>query len=241
MYQKIHTTYLSVLKYIKLGGLHYLTLLCLLSLFRITQLLKFLIPITIFFDLNENGMLTNTSIILFTVLIVALVLEASYQFFNQSLRYKVAKKYIDNNAVSAELTVLNFTKSSSEFIVSSMAVSVTMILIGYFSIITALNFLLIFFIAVIILLGKYKIQERSHKFEKISDVREIMISSYAVLSMTLTTLVYFYDWWYETNLNNFILGFLLLRFMVNTSVSLIREYLTVANHLKNNIFRDVKQ
>lgn len=186
-------------------------------------------------------MLTNTSIILFTVLIVALVLEASYQFFNQSLRYKVAKKYIDNNAVSAELTVLNFTKSSSEFIVSSMAVSVTMILIGYFSIITALNFLLIFFIAVIILLGKYKIQERSHKFEKISDVREIMISSYAVLSMTLTTLVYFYDWWYETNLNNFILGFLLLRFMVNTSVSLIREYLTVANHLKNNIFRDVKQ
>jgi len=75
--------------------------------------LKFLIPIKIFFDLNNNGTLTTTSIVLLTVLIVALVLEATYQFLNQSLRYKIAKKFIVNNLDAPKLTVLSFTKASS--------------------------------------------------------------------------------------------------------------------------------
>ena len=241
MHHQFYKTYWSVSKYMILGGLHYLTLVVLLSLFRITQLLKFLIPIKIFFDLNDNGALTTTSTVLLTVLIVALVLEATYQFFNQSLRYKIAKKFIVGNLDAPKLTVLSFTKASSELIVSSLAVSATMFIIAYFSITTTGVFFLIFLIGAITLLGKFKIQEHSHKFEKISDVREIMISSYAVLSMTLTTLAYFYDWWHAAELTNFILGFLLLRFMVNTSVSLLREYLIVDNHLKHKVFEGIKQ
>ena len=240
MAYQIYKIYWPVFKYMILGGLHYLTLVILLSLFRITQLLKFLIPIKIFFDLNNNGTLTTTSVVLLTVLIVALVLEATYQVLNQSLRYKIAKKFIVNNLDAPKLTVLSFTKASSELIVSSLAVSATLFVIGYFSTITAGAFFLIFVIGSIILLGRYKIQKHTHKFEKISDVREIMVSSYAILSMTLTTLVYFYDWWHTAELTNFILGFLLLRFMVNTSVSLLREYLIVDNHLKHKVFEGIK-
>jgi hypothetical protein len=223
------------------GGLHYLTLVILLSLFRVTQLLKFLIPIQIFFDLNKNGTLTIMSTVLLTVLIVALVLEATYQVLNQSLRYKIAKKFIDNNLEAPKLTVLSFTKASSELIVSSLAVSATLFIIGCLSIITAGAFFLIFVIGSFNLLGRYEIQKHTHKFEKISDVREIMVSSYAVLSMAIATLVYFYDWWHAAELTNFILGFLLLRFMVNTSVSLLREYLIVNNHLKHKVFEGIKQ
>ena len=109
MYYQIYTTYLSVLKYVMLGGFNYLILLIFLSLFRITQLLKFLIPIKVFFELNDNGALTNTSIALLTVLVLALVIEATYQFFNQSLRYKIAIKYLSKIEEQPKLTVLNFT------------------------------------------------------------------------------------------------------------------------------------
>ncbi|MEM7047270.1 MAG: hypothetical protein AAF442_06440 [Pseudomonadota bacterium] len=240
MFSKIYQIYISIFNFLSISGFYSLILLLLLSAFRITQLLKFLIPIKVFFELNDSGTLTKSSIVLLAVLVVAILLEASYQFLNQSLRYKIALKYLSVSRTEAKVTVLNFAKASSELTVSTLAVLTSIFVIGYFSFSTVMTFLMVFLTTLYALLSKYKIHKHEHKFEKFSDVREIMISSYAVLSMTITTLAYFYDWWHVTNLNNFILGFLLLRFMVNTSVSSLREYLTVVNQMKHESLSGIK-
>ena len=239
MMYAVLNTYFSVFKFLKIGSGKSLLLLKMLSIFRITQLLKFLIPIKVFFELHQSGSVTSEIIILLGVLIIAIVLEAIYQFINQTLRFSIALKYISRKQSDAKITILNFTKASSELTVSTLAVLTTMLVIGYFSIISAIAFLLIFILGLHVLLNKYKIHEKKNKFEKISDFRELMISFYSVFSMTIITLVYFYDWWNETNFQNFIVGFLLLRFMVNTSVSLFREYLTVSNSLKHESLAEI--
>ena len=231
--KEVFTTYVSVLRYLQFNKAESVVLLILLSFFRITQLLKFLIPIRLFFEFHDSGTMTKEVIILLVLLAIALLLEASYQVLNQSLRFKIAQKYILRIQSSATITVLNFTKSSSELTVSTLAVGTSALVIGYFSSISAIAFLVIFLLGLHLLLGKYQIHKKKSQFDKISDFREILISAYSVLSMTLTTLVYFYDWWNEAELQNFIIGFLLLRFMVNTSVSLFREYLTVSNTLNH--------
>ena len=230
---EIFNIYYSVLKFLKPFRANTLKLLMLLSIFRITQLLKFLIPIKVFFGIHESGTLTYIDAILLSVLIVALVLEMVYQYLNQSLRFQIAQEYISKSQSSAKITILNFTKSSSELTVSTLAVITSMFVISYFSIISSIAFLVIFLLGLRVLLVKYKIQMLTNKFEKISDFRSILISIYSVLSMTIITVIFFYDWWDQSNVQYFIIVFLLIRFMVNTSVSLIREYLTVSNALKH--------
>jgi len=239
MMYAVLNTYFSVFKFLKISSGKSLVLLKLLSIFRITQLLKFLIPIKVFFELHNSGSVTSEIIILLGVLVIAIALEAIYQFLNQILRFSIALKYISRNQSEAKITILNFTKASSELTVSTLAVITSMLVIGYFSIISTIAFLLIFILGLNVLLNKYKIHEKKNKFEKISDFRELLISLYSVFSMTIITLVYFYDWWNEANFQNFIVGFLLLRFMVNTSVSLFREYFTVSNSLKHESLAEI--
>jgi len=231
---QVYKTQRAVFSFLSVGNFKSLVLLALTSSFRVTQLLKYLIPLKVFFDLNENGKLSDNSITLLVVLVISLCLEISYQLLNQSLRYQIALKYLEERPSEARLTVLSFVRSSCEYTVSTFAILSSICVLGYLSLITAMTFTFVFSLAQYLLLVKFKICEHSQRFSRLSDVREVLIASYSALSMTATTLVYFYDWWHVANLHNFILGFLLLRFMVNTSVSFLREYLTVTNQLKKS-------
>lgn len=233
VFQEIYLTYLLVLKFLQFNKKASIVLVIISSIFRITRLLKFLIPIKLFFELHDNGAMTEEVIILLFVLAIAIALEASYQVLNQSLRFKIAQKYILMTQSSARMTVLNFTNSSIELTVSTLAVITSTLVIGWFSSISAIAFLVIFLLGLNVLIGKYQIHKQKSQFDKISDFKEMLISVYSVLSLILTTLVYFYDWWNEAELQNFILGFFLLRFMVNISASLFREYLRVSKTLNH--------